>query len=237
MNIGMKKYILLFCGLLFCSILVSSQNKDVTKFLGIPVDGTKLEMINKLKAKGFKISPYNKDVLTGEFNGYDVNVHIVTRNRKVWRILVSDANTVNEADIRIRFNNLCYQFDKNEKYTTMSLPGDTVNYIINENEDISYNMNVKNKRYEAVYYQKPEQTDTAAITNMLKNKLYLKYTEEQLKNPTEEMKVEIFRESLTAMLDVVSKKSVWFTISEFHGKYYISMFYDNVYNQANGEDL
>lgn len=233
----MKKYILLFCGLLFCSILVSSQNKDVTKFLGIPVDGTKLEMINKLKAKGFKISPYNKDVLTGEFNGYDVNVHIVTRNRKVWRILVSDANTVNEADIRIRFNNLCYQFDKNEKYTTMSLPGDTINYIINENENISYNMNIKNKRYEAAYYQKPEQMDTVAINNILKNKLYSKYTEEQIKNPTEEMKVEIFRESLIAMLEVVSKKSVWFTISEFQGKYYISMFYDNVYNQANGEDL
>ena len=237
MNIGMKKYILLFCGLLFCSILVSSQNKDVTKFLGIPVDGTKLEMINKLKAKGFKISPYNKDVLTGEFNGYDVNVHIVTRNRKVWRILVSDANTVNEADIRIRFNNLCYQFDKNEKYTTMSLPGDTINYIINENENISYNMNIKNKRYEAAYYQKPEQMDTVAINNILKNKLYSRYTEEQIKNPTEEMKVEIFRESLIAMLEVVSKKSVWFTISEFQGKYYISMFYDNVYNQANGEDL
>ena len=227
----------MFCGLLFCSILVSSQNKDVTKFLGIPVDGTKLEMINKLKAKGFKISPYNKDVLTGEFNGYDVNVHIVTRNRKVWRILVSDANTVNEADIRIRFNNLCYQFDKNEKYTTMSLPGDTINYIINENENISYNMNIKNKRYEAAYYQKPEQMDTVAINNILKNKLYSKYTEEQIKNPTEEMKVEIFRESLIAMLEVVSKKSVWFTISEFQGKYYISMFYDNVYNQANGEDL
>ena len=237
MNIGMKKYILLFCGLLFCSILVSSQNKDVTKFLGIPVDGTKLEMINKLKAKGFKISPYNKDVLTGEFNGYDVNVHVVTRKRKVWRILVCDANTVNEADIRIRFNNLCYQFDKNEKYTTMSLPGDTINYIINENENISYNMNIKNKRYEAAYYQKPEQMDTVAINNILKNKLYSKYTEEQIKNPTEEMKVEIFRESLIAMLEVVSKKSVWFTISEFQGKYYISMFYDNVYNQANGEDL
>ena len=237
MNIGMKKYILLFCGLLFCSILVSSQNKDVTKFLGIPVDGTKQEMISKLKAKGFKISPYNKDVLTGEFNGYDVNVHVVTRNRKVWRILVCDANTVNEADIRIRFNNLCYQFDKNEKYTTMSLPGDTINYIINENENISYNMNIKNKRYEAAYYQKPEQMDTLAIANMLKNKLYSKYTEEQIKNPTEEMKVEMYRESLIAMLEVVTKKPVWFTISEFQGKYYISMFYDNVYNQANGEDL
>ncbi|WP_417178871.1 hypothetical protein [Barnesiella intestinihominis] len=27
--------------------------KDVTKFLGIPVDGTKTAMIQKLKAKGF----------------------------------------------------------------------------------------------------------------------------------------------------------------------------------------
>ena len=98
-------------------------------------------------------------------------------------------------------------------------------------------MNIKNKRYEAAYYQKPEQMDTVAINNILKNKLYSKYTEEQIKNPTEEMKVEIFRESLIAMLEVVSKKSVWFTISEFQGKYYISMFYDNVYNQANGEDL
>lgn len=233
----MKKYILLFCALLFSSILVSSQNKDVTKFLGIPVDGTKEEMISKLKAKGFRSSSANKDVLVGEFNGNDVNVHIVTCNRKVWRILVCDANTVNEADIRIRFNNLCYQFDKNEKYTTMSLPSDTVNYMINENENISYNMNVKNKRYEAAYYQKPEQMDTVAINNILKNKLYSKYTEEQIKNPTEEMKVEIFRESLIAMLEVVSKKMVWFTISEYYGKYYISMFYDNGYNQANGEDL
>lgn len=28
--------------------------KDVTQFLGIPVDGTKTEMVQKLKAKGFK---------------------------------------------------------------------------------------------------------------------------------------------------------------------------------------
>ena len=84
----------------------------------------------------------------------------------------------------------------------------------------------------ACRYQKPEQMDTLAIANMLKNKLYSKYTEEQIKNPTEEMKVEIFRESLIAMLEVVTKKPVWFTISEFQGKYYISMFYDNVYNQV-----
>ena len=33
------------------------------------------------------------------------------------------------------------------------------------------------------------------------------------------------------------KKSVWFMISEIYGKYYITMFYDNEYNRADGEDL
>lgn len=34
--------------------------KDVTKFLGIPVDGTKTAMIQKLKAKGFTPSTWTK---------------------------------------------------------------------------------------------------------------------------------------------------------------------------------
>ena len=31
---------------------------DVTKFLGIPVDGNKSDMMSKLKSKGFTQSPY-----------------------------------------------------------------------------------------------------------------------------------------------------------------------------------
>lgn len=80
---------------------------DVTKFLGIPVDGNKSEMIRKLKTKGFKQSPDVADVLIGKFNGTDVNVYIVTNNDKVCRIMVWDKNTINETDIRIRFNVLC----------------------------------------------------------------------------------------------------------------------------------
>ena len=38
-------------------------------------------------------------------------------------------------------------------------------------------------------------------------------------------------------MDVSTKKSVWFMISESYGKYYIIMFYDNEYIRANGEDL
>ena len=33
------------------------------------------------------------------------------------------------------------------------------------------------------------------------------------------------------------KKPVWFMISKYLNMYYITMFYDNEYNRANGEDL
>ena len=57
--------------LLIFSIVVYAQ-KDVTQFLGIPVDGSKSEMIKKLKDKGFKTVPWMEDVLTGECNGTEV---------------------------------------------------------------------------------------------------------------------------------------------------------------------
>lgn len=73
---------------------------DVTKFLGIPVDGTKSEMTQKLKAKGFKANAYDKDVLEGQFNGGSVNVYIVTNRDKVCRIMVCDKNSVDESSIK-----------------------------------------------------------------------------------------------------------------------------------------
>ena len=42
--------------LLIFSVSLYAQ-KDVTQFLGIPVDGSKSEMIKKLKAKGFRDDP------------------------------------------------------------------------------------------------------------------------------------------------------------------------------------
>lgn len=69
----MKK-ILLLAMLLVFSFAVHAQ-KDVTKFLGIPIDGTKSEMIKKLKEKGFTESVLGDDVLEGEFNGVDVYIY------------------------------------------------------------------------------------------------------------------------------------------------------------------
>ena len=98
--------------LLISSIVIYAQ-EDVTKFLGIPVDGSKSEMIQKLKAKGYTSSQHNKDILVGEFNGTDVNIHIATNNNKVCRIMVCDANNIDERSIQIRFNKLCEQFKNN----------------------------------------------------------------------------------------------------------------------------
>lgn len=232
----MKKIIISALVALFAAVSSVQAQKDVTTFLGIPVDGYKPEMIQKLKSKGFTSSPVDKDILVGEFNGTKVNIHIVTNNNKVCRIMVEDVNNSNEADIKIRFNNLLQQFKKNEKYLPASLSSQE--YIIPDDEDISYEMLVRKKRYEAAFYQVPIEVDTTSIAEKIKSILASKYTEEQLSNPTEELQKEMIITGLPYMLEIFSKKSVWFMISNLYGRRYcITMFYDNEYNRANGEDL
>jgi len=223
----MKKLLLIF-SLAFAVCTQTFAQQDVTKFLGIPVDGTKQEMIQKLKAKGFT---YNStyDWLEGEFNGRNVIVCVVTNNNKVYRITVRDATMSNETDIKIRFNNLCQQFSNNSKYISATLGS----YEISEDEDISYEMSVHSKRYEADYYQMSDQTDTA-IVKKTADFLLSKYTAEQIANPTEEIRTEM----LSYLMAEWSKKTVWFMIYEWkYGDYCIAMYYDNKYNQSNGEDL
>ena len=81
----MRRFFTVLLGL-FLSISLFAQG-DVTKFLGIPVDGYKSEMRRKLEAKGFVWNSL-LECLEGEFNGTDVQVHIVTNNNKVYRIMV-----------------------------------------------------------------------------------------------------------------------------------------------------
>ncbi|MCM1079666.1 MAG: hypothetical protein NC344_10315 [Bacteroidales bacterium] len=195
----MKKTFLLIV-LLVASVALHAQ-KEVTKFLGIPVDGTKSAMIQKLKEKGFTSSPDVKDALVGTFNGRDVYVYVVTNNGKVCRIMLADVDNMDETGIRIRFNTLCRQFNNNVKYIALS------NNTLPDDEDISYNMSVKNKRYEASFCQLPT----------------------VLPELTEANNIELYEDC--------RNRSVWFMICKSGSKYYITMFYDNEYNRAHGEDL
>ena len=155
-----------------------AQNKDVTKFLGIPVDGTKTEMKQKLIAKGFVPKKVGtNEFLEGEFNGTDVRVYIVTNNNKVYRIMLSDKNTVDEAQIKIRFNNLVSQFENNKRYIPLEKK-----YTLSDKENILYEMEVNKKNYDALFYQVPnmEKADTLTLQEKVRNELLSKYTEAEL---------------------------------------------------------
>ena len=214
--------------LLTMAITTFAQEKDVTKFLGIPVDGTKTEMIAKLKEKGYTLTSWDKDILEGEFNGTDVYVSVVTNNNKVYRIYVVDKNSKDEASIKTRFNILCQQFMNNSKYTYSK------DYSIPEDEDISYEMLVNNKQYQAAFFQLPEKTGpkTSELADMFMELLQDSTATKEVK---EAKRQEIIEKALEASNEF--NKLVWFMISENYGKYYIAIFYDNVLNQANGDDL
>lgn len=226
---------LLFIVLAMIATITSfAQQKDVTSFLGIPVDGTVLSMKQKLVSKGFVPKKVGTiEFLEGEFNGTDVRVYIVTNNNKVYRIMVADNNTVDEAQIKIRFNNLVSQFENNKRYFPLD------KYTLSDEEDISYEMTVNKKNYDAVFYQFPdmEEVDTLALQEKVRNELLSKYTEAELKNSSEKISKESTNTAIKISMEMMFMKPVWFRICESYGKYSIVMYYDNEYNRSHGEDL
>ena len=197
----MRKFLTLLA-MIAISASVFAQ-KEVTKFLGIPVDGSPTEMIKKLKAKGFTtdegcmlavklglIDWDEPEVLTGHFNGERVMVFLVVEQNKVWRIYLAETNICDETQIKIRFNTLVRQFENNDKYVPYFKE-----QTIADDEDISYQMTVNKKEYKAYFVQKGEDGT------------------------------------------IDEKRMVWFTIVERSDGYYIVMYYENKYNEADGSDL
>lgn len=263
------KTLILCAALLTLTVLCNAQDRAL-KFLGIPVDGYKSEMIQKLRDKGYTYSKDGgEDVLTGEFNGTDVNIYIGTNNNKVWRIYIADDDTRDEYQIKLRFNTLCEQFERNSRYTALSEDQE-----IPMDEDISYEMNVNDKRYEAAFYQIPDdpnlmndieelsarfdslnsgQQDSLAFEQQVEAitglfaalsaydaETFSKYDADyfvRLGSATEEEQIAMAMTLMEDIMSILSNRMVWFTISEFYGGYYISMYYDNGYNKASGEDL
>lgn len=184
----MKK-ILSLAFLLMLSLSVFAQ-RQVTKFLGIPVDGSRTAMIQKLKAKGFR---YNSNIngLEGKFNGKNVWILVQANNKKVWRIIVLYKDGFNKGDIKIQYNSLINQFANNPRYKVVNAEG------LTDEDDIDHEVGINKKQYEANFYQLPDDEN-------------------------------------------IEKRNVWFTIKEDLNdfqKYIIAIYYENKYNEANGEDL
>lgn len=230
----MKKLLCVAIALLCATVLqAQEEEKDVTKFLGIPVDGYKPAMIEKLKAKGFTSTTWDKDVLEGEFNGTDVLLSIATNNYKVCRIILIDKYTLDESAIKIRFNRLCEQFENNPKYIPHTRPDKE--QTIPDDEHLSYEMTVNGKSYAAFYSQLPDSVTKEQALGYLTGPI------EDLTGPIGEVSPEKRLEhasTLTKCYLAFENKSVGFMLSEASaGKYRIYMFYENEYNKVNGEDL
>ena len=221
--------------IIFCCTLNIYAEKDVTTFLGIPVDGTKEEMFQKLRQKGFIVSPHNPEVLIGEFNGEDVEIVVVTNKNRVWRIGVLDTEPKDEIIIKRKFNRLCSQFENHENYIS-PVPQGAFN--IPEDEDISFEMAMGNKLYSATFYQMLKYPiDTIGFTNLIKETL-LSEIPEKIDTITPEMTNDVKEQLIRQIIsDKIEKKSVGVAIMESNGQYVIGLCYDNMYNQANGEDL
>ena len=112
------KRLAILCIMAIVAISMFAQ-KDLTTFLGIPVDGSKTEMKQKLVSKGFVPKKLGtNEFLEGEFNGTDVQVYIATNNNKVYRIIISDVNTQNDPKKKKRINKLLHQKQNNKPKQT-----------------------------------------------------------------------------------------------------------------------
>ena len=257
----MKKTLLTLCFALI-TVLSFGQNSTALKFLGIPIDGSEASFTEQLKAKGFRYDTYT-DGYKGQFNGQNVTVFIHTNHLTVDRVYVSFPPTRSESDIRSDFNTLLRQFNNNSKYMDLSF-----NQEIPKTENISYEIKVNSKRYQASFsYFDPDQ-DKVLFIDKLCNELSKRFPGEQVAliraalNESLNQSTEDQNASIEDALQEFSKKldsnpeemllyianileswkniadgDVWFMIHENYGKYNIGLYYDNLHNKANGEDL
>jgi hypothetical protein len=109
------KRIIILISFIISTLVIKAQN-DATMFLGIPMQGTKSSMIEKLEKKGFTYNS-QKDQLIGWFNDEKVFVKIITKNNKIVEITVTDFNDRSRFEIIKRFNTLVNQFSTNKNYS------------------------------------------------------------------------------------------------------------------------
>lgn len=134
--------------LLIASVEMYAQN-NITTFLGIPVDGTKSSMIQKLQQKGF-VYNQKKDMLEGEFNGKDVSIEIDTQKGKVYAISVDYCKSLDSEVVKMIYEYLCSQFQNNPKYMVV------LENTLPESKDLDYEMTVNKRSYGSFYIQNPQ---------------------------------------------------------------------------------
>ena len=222
--------------------LAQSTTTGVLKFMGIPIDGTKEEVIAQLENKGFRYNSL-KGCHTGEFNGTTVDISVVTNHDLVYRICVIYPQQP-EHEIIPEFNVLLSQFNRNKKYFALSK-----NPPIPTDEHITYERLTNHKEYSAHFaYISPDlfsEKEADQLRELMGKASEM--SQEEINSMVQSMmeswvedKSKITEDEALAIyqrLSSILHGKVWFTIVEGLAQYNIVIYYDNVKNQPNGEDL
>lgn len=261
------KRLITILSLLLCFVVANAQGGSL-KFLGIPIDGSEARFASQLKGKGFRYDALY-ECYKGQFNGKNVDVFLHTNHNVVDRVYVSFPYT-SEEGIRVEYNTLLAQFKENVKYADLVL-----NKQIPEEDDISYEMSVHNKRYQASFcYFDPDRDPTSFMETLvdrlsdffsedqkrilkryasnlddypadqqeaLREQMMLEWlVSDKMQHPDDEQSseraIQLLSKALNEMQSLADG-SVWFMIHEHYGRYSIGLYYDNLHNQAHGEDL
>ena len=238
----MRKFV--FALLMLLTLSLNAQD-NIIKFMGIPVDGTKSEMISKLKQKGFTYD-YDNDMFKGSFNGDAIQGIIETYNDKVYNIrFIYDVSGFNKSMVINRFNSLVLKYDTNEKYLSKIKIDKALNniesYQIDPYEDIDYEIR-NGKTYFATYYYNygKDLSDTTGMYQFKKD-LYNRYSNlaSLYERNIEEVVDALGGIEALYVLEKLEQDKVWFFILDgFESNTYNIMFYyNNKRNAPNGEDL
>lgn len=209
--------------------------QEVTKFLGIPVDGPKEEMLEKIAAKGFRYHDGIEDALVGEFNGQDVLITVATQRGKVWRVGVLENAKRSASQARLRFNKLVSQFERNPRYESLEEA-----QTIPDDEDIAHEMLVNKKEYRANFYQSSaylSSQDTVYMRSEIFKRMETNPIEYAALSEEEQEKLQM-KLALVELYEM-AHRSVWFKIENLGriNEYYLLLYYDSKHNEADGEDL
>lgn len=233
-----------FALLIFLTLSLNAQNDGVIKFLGIPVDGTKEEMISRLKQKGFVFN--NEIMFQGEFNGSKIYGGIEAYHDRVYQIrFFYDNEGFDKSVVINKFNSLVLQYDTNEKYMS-NINLDKVirnidSYLIDTYEDLAYELK-RGKVYMAQYYYTVDK-DPSDTTG------YFQYKKEQYRKFSNSIMLlkeedrDKFLHDITSpevfYMHRLEQDMVRFYITEGigYGKFNIMIEYFNRRNAPNGEDL
>ena len=211
----------------FLSSGSTDTDESALKFVGVPIDGTKEQMIEALEEKGFQKEPFNDSMATGMFNGELVTLFLSTNHGIVDRVKVVYPRCNAANDTRVKYNMLLSRFNRNAKYvcvnTRPEVPAD---------ENIYLKLQANTKEYDAVYFFLHPEVNAKGWVEEFKREYQKLY-----KKPLQGLSYEEMEEALFCLPMKVSAAVsgvVWFTMTSVHD---ININYINFKNRPHGEDL